>query len=70
MFAVGSGPSRTIVVVAAAPAVVVGSEVEVTGRVRAFRRRELEAKLGVDLGGEVGPLEDGICLVATAARVR
>jgi len=38
-------------------------------RVRAFRRRDLEGELGVDLGAEVDSLEDGVCLVATMAMV-
>ena len=70
VFAIGSGSSRAVVVVVPAPAVIVGRQVEVTGRVRTFRRRELEAELGVDLGPDVGPLEDGVCLVAMGARVR
>ncbi|MDQ4133107.1 MAG: hypothetical protein M3179_07870 [Actinomycetota bacterium] len=65
VFEVGSGPERVIVVLARPHVHVIGSDVEVTGRVRTFRRQEIEAELGVGLGPEVSPLEEASCLVAT-----
>lgn len=65
---VGSGRERTIVVVARPSAVPVDSVVEVTGRVRTFSRRELEAELGVDLGPGVAGLEGTTCLVVSGAQ--
>ena len=70
VFAVGSGRERAIVVVAGSAPVAVGSEVEVSGRIRTFRRRELEAELGVDLGPEADALEGYISLVARTVRAR
>ncbi|MDQ4131918.1 MAG: hypothetical protein M3179_01645, partial [Actinomycetota bacterium] len=68
VFEMGSGPERVIVVQARPNASVEGKEVEVTGRVRTFRRRELQDELGVDLGADVSPLEEQTCLVATEVR--
>lgn len=68
VFTVGSGREQVNVVVARRVPVSVGSEVEVSGRVRTFRRAELEAELGIDLAG-VDSLERQSCLVATTARV-
>ncbi len=48
----------------------IGSEVDVTGRVRIFRRQALAAELGIDLGPETNELEDDSCLVASFARPR
>lgn len=48
----------------------VGRDVDVTGRVRTFRRAELEAELGVDLGPAANELEERSCLVASVARLR
>lgn len=70
IFAVGSGPERVIVVIATPTAFSVGSDVDVTGHVRTFRRQELEAELGVDLGPAATSMEDGSCLVASVARLR
>ena len=70
VFAVGSGRERVIVVVAGTAPVAVGSEVEVSGRVRTFRRRELEEELGMDLGPEADALEGKSSLVARTVRVR
>ncbi len=70
VFVVGSGAERVIVVTRAASRVSVGGDVEVTGRVAIFRRTELEAELGVDLGPAPHELENADCLVATVARRR
>ena len=70
IFAVGTGPERVVVVTATPVAVSVGSDVDVTGRVRTFRRRELEAELRIRLGEEANELEETSCLVASAARLR
>ena len=70
VFTVGSGREQVNVVVARRVPVSVGSEVEVSGRVRTFRRAELEAELGIDLGPGVDALESRSCLVATTARVQ
>ncbi|MDQ4069200.1 MAG: hypothetical protein M3203_06985 [Actinomycetota bacterium] len=70
VFAIGTGAERVIVVTRVPGAVSLGATVDVTGRVRTFDRRQLEAELGVDLGPEVEQLDDGRCLVATTARVR
>lgn len=70
VFAVGSGVERVIVVTATPVAFSVGSDVDVTGHVRTFRRQELEVELGVDLGPSAVSLEDGSCLVASNARLR
>ncbi len=70
IFVVGSGAERVIVVTRTATGVSIGGEVEVTGRVGIFRRAELEAELGVDLGPAADELENGSCLVATVARGR
>lgn len=70
IFVVGSGTERVIVVTRSATGVPVGEEVDVTGRVATFRRGELEAELGVDLGLAPQELENGNCLVASVARVR
>ena len=70
IFAVGSGAERVIVVTGTPAAVSVGRDVDVTGQVRTFRRAELEAELGVDLGPAANQLENLSCLVASAARVR
>lgn len=51
-------------------AVSVGSDVDVTGRVRTFRRQELEDELRVDLGPGANELEETSCLVASVARLR
>lgn len=70
LFAVGSGAERVVVVTATPVAVSIGSHVDVTGRVRIFRRQELEAELGVDLGQGANELEETSCLVASVARLR
>ncbi len=70
IFVVGSGAERVVVVTGAAAAVSVGRDVDVTGRVTVFRRRDLEAELGVDLGPAADELENGSCLVASVARPR
>lgn len=70
VFAVGSGAERVVVVTATPVAVSIGSDVDVTGRVRTFRRQELEADLGVHLGQETNELEETSCLVASVARLR
>lgn len=70
VFAVGSGAERVIVVTATPVAAWVGRDVDVTGRVQTFRREELEAQLGVDLGAVPDALENGTCLVASVAHVR
>ena len=70
VFAVGSGAERVVVVTATPVAVFIGSDVDVTGRIRIFRRQELEAELGVDLGPGANELEDTSCLVASVARLR
>jgi hypothetical protein len=70
LFAVGSGAERVVVVTATPVAASVGSHVDVTGRVRIFRRQELEAELGVDLGQGANELEETSCLVASVARLR
>lgn len=70
VFAVGSGTERVIVVTLTPVGVSVGREIDVTGRVRTFRRAELEAELGVDLGPAADQLEDMSCLVASVARLR
>ena len=70
VFAVGFGAERVVVVTATPLAVSIGSDVDVTGRVRTFRRRELEADLGVHLGQETNELEETSCLVASVARLR
>ncbi len=69
VFAVGSGAERAIVVTGTPVMVSVGSDVEVTGRVQVFRRGQLEAELGVDLGPAVDELENATCLVASVARL-
>lgn len=69
LFAVGTGAQQVIVVVPRGLGAKLGSDVEVTGRVRPFRRAELESELGVALGPEASALEDLDCLVATAATV-
>jgi len=70
IFAVGSGAERVIVVTGTPIAVSVGRDVDVTGQVRTFRRQELEAELGVDLGPAANELENVSCLVASVARLR
>ncbi len=70
VFAVGSGVERVIVVTRVRTGAMPGATVDVTGRVRAFHRQQLEAELGVDLGPETDQLSDDRCLVATTARVR
>lgn len=70
LFAVGSGAERVVVVTATPVKAWIGSEVDVTGRVRTFRRQELEAELGVDLGPRANELEENSCLVASFARLR
>ena len=70
LFAVGSGAERVVVVTATPMAVSIGRDVDVTGRVRTFRRLELEAELGVDLGEGANELENSSCLVASVARLR
>ena len=70
IFAVGSGAERVIVVTGTPIAVSAGRDVDVTGEVRTFRRQELEAELGVDLGPGADALENVSCLVASAARLR
>ncbi len=70
IFVVGSGAERVVVVTRTAAAVSVGRDVDVTGRVTVFRRRDLEAELGVDLGPAADELENGSCLVASVARAR
>ena len=70
IFAVGSGAERVVVVTATPVTVSIGRDVDVTGRVRTFRRQELEAELGVDLGEGANELEDTSCLVASVARTR
>ena len=70
VFAVGTGAERVVVVTATPMAVSIGSDVDVTGRVRTFRRQELEADLGVNLGHEANELEETSCLVASVARLR
>ena len=70
IFVVGSGAERVVVVTGTAAAVSVGRDVDVTGRVTVFRRRDLEAELGVDLGPAADELENGSCLVASVARAR
>jgi hypothetical protein len=69
VFAVGSGVEQVIVVTRAPTDAVVGGDADVTGRLRTFRREELELELGVDLGGETDVLENRSCLVATVAHV-
>ena len=70
LFAVGSGAERVVVVTTTPVRAAVGSDVDVTGRVRTFRRQELEAELGIDLGPPANELEDETCLVASVARLR
>ena len=70
VFAVGSGAERVVVVTATPVAASIGRDVDVTGRVRTFRRQELEAELGVDLGQGADGLEETSCLVASVARLR
>ena len=70
LFVVGSGAERVVVVTRMPVAVLVGSEVDVTGHARTFRRHELEVELGVALGAEADGLENGTCLVASIARLR
>ena len=70
VFAVGSGAERVVVVTAAPVGVSVGSDVDVTGQVRTFRRQELEAELGIDLGQEANELEETSCLMASVTRLR
>lgn len=70
VFAVGSGAERVVVVTATPVAVSIGRDVDVTGRVRTFRRQELERELGVDLGQRANELEETSCLVASVARLR
>jgi len=70
VFVVGSGAERVIVVTEMPVAVSVGRDVDVTGRVRTFRRLELEAELGVDLGAAANELENASCLLASVARIR
>ena len=70
IFVVGSGNEQVIVVAGTPAGASVGSDVEVTGRVTVFRRRELEADLGVDLGPAADELENDSCLVASAVRLR
>ena len=69
VFAVGSGAERVIVVTATPVAASVGRDVDVTGRVQTFRREELEAQLGVDLGPAPDALENGSCLLASVANL-
>ena len=70
IFAVGSGAERVVVVTATPVGASIGRDVDVTGRVRTFRRQQLEAELGVDLGQGANELEDTSCLVASVARLR
>ena len=70
VFAVGSGAERVIVVTVTPAGVSIGGDVDVTGRVRTFRRVELEAELGVDLGSATNELEEESCLVASVTRLR
>ena len=70
IFVVGSGAERVVVVTGMPVAVAVGRDVDVTGQVRTFHRRELEAELGVDLGSAANELENGSCLLASVARLR
>ena len=70
LFAVGSGAERVVVVTATPVGVSIGSDVDVTGRVRVFRRQELEAEFGIDLGPSANELEQTSCLVASVARLR
>ena len=70
LFAVGSGAERVVVVTATPVRVSIGSDVDVTGRVRTFRRQEIETELGVDLGERANELEETSCLLASVARLR
>lgn len=63
---VGRADREPLVVVLRQPtAPVVGTVLEVTGRVRTFRVAELEAELGTDLEPAVDRLEGGSCLVVS-----
>lgn len=70
VFAVGSGVERAIVVLRSPIGITVGKEIHATGRVRIFRRKELELELGINLGEEANGLENRSCLVATVAHVQ
>ena len=70
VFVVGSGAERVVVVTATPVGVSIGRDVDVTGRLRTFRRQELEAELRVDLGPGANELEETSCLVASVARLR
>lgn len=69
VFALGSGVQRVVVVVSTPLLATVGSDVEVTGHMRPFRRSELESELGVELGPQASALENRECLVAASARL-
>ncbi len=63
-----TAPDPVLVVVPFRHTLEPGARVEVTGRVRTFRRAELESALGIDLGADVARFEGTRSLVASSVR--
>jgi len=63
-----TAPDPVLIVVPFRHALEPGVRVEVTGRVRTFRRAELESALGIDFGADVARFEGARCLVASSLR--